>query len=92
MSSINTDPAYAYLVNAFRQNSLLEWAPRKKLYLYHGEDDATVPYQNSVDTYESLLAEGGSADDVTLIPLQGTHSTAVEPYILDFIPKLWALR
>ncbi len=92
LSSINTDPAYAYLVNAFRQNSLLEWAPRKKLYLYHGEDDATVPYQNSVDTYESLLAEGGSADDVTLIPLQGTHSTAVEPYILDFIPKLWALR
>ncbi len=92
LTSIDTDPEYAYLVNAFQQNSLLDWAPTKKLFLYHGEDDTTVPYQNSADTYESLISEGGSVEDLELIPLEGTHSSAVEPYLLDFIPKLWALR
>ena len=92
LTGINSDPSYAYLANAFQQNSLLDWTPKKKLFLYHGEDDTTVPYQNSVDTYEALLANGASGSALTLIPLQGTHSTALEPYILDFIPRLWELR
>jgi pimeloyl-ACP methyl ester carboxylesterase len=92
LTSIDTDPAYAYLVNAFQQNSLLDWTPTKKLYLYHGEDDTTVPYQNSAGTYESLISEGASVEDLELIPLEGTHSSALEPFLLDFIPKLWALR
>lgn len=92
IGSINTDPAYAYLVNAFQENSLVDWAPEKKMFLYHGEEDATVPYQNSVDTYQALLSGGASTDALTLIPLQGTHSSALMPYILDFVPKLWELR
>lgn len=92
LSAIDTDPSYAYLVSAFNQNTLLDWTPDKKVYLYHGKDDSTVPFVNSEDTYQTLLANGTSPDVITLIPLEGTHGSAVTPYLLDFIPKLWALR
>lgn len=92
LSTIDADPAYAYLVNTFNENSLLDWTPKERLYLYHGQDDTTVPFENSEDTYQTLVANGGSPDAITFIPLEGTHSSAVTPYIIDFIPKLWALR
>lgn len=92
ISDLNTDPKYAYLVDAFEENSLTDWAPEIKLFLYHGNSDTTIPPQNSVDTYNSLLSNGASPETISLISLEGNHSTAVTPYILDFVPKLWALR
>lgn len=92
LTNINTDPAYDYLVDAFNENSLADWAPTVKMYMYHGTSDATVPYQNSVDTYNKLILNGASSENVTLTPLTGTHSSAITPYIADFIPKLLALK
>jgi pimeloyl-ACP methyl ester carboxylesterase len=92
LMNINTDPAYDYLVDAFNENSLTDWAPTVKMYMYHGTSDATVPYQNSVDTYNKLILNGASSENVTLTPLTGTHSSAITPYIADFIPKLLALK
>ena len=60
--------------------------------MYHGLSDATVPYQNSVDTYNKLLANGTSTGILTLTPLDGTHSTAIDPYIAAIIEKLLSLK
>jgi pimeloyl-ACP methyl ester carboxylesterase len=92
LANIDTDPAYDYLVDAFNENSLTDWAPEVKMYMYHGTSDATVPHQNSVDTYNKLIANGASSENLTLTSLTGTHSTAITPYIADFIPKLLALK
>jgi pimeloyl-ACP methyl ester carboxylesterase len=90
--NLNSDPEYSYLKNAFVENTLTDWTPVEKMYMYHGESDVTVPYQNSVDTYEKLVANGTSTSSLTFIKLTGDHASAVEPYILDLLPKLWALR
>jgi pimeloyl-ACP methyl ester carboxylesterase len=92
LANINTDLTYNYLVDAFNENSLTDWAPTVKMYMYHGTSDATVPYQNSVDTYNKLITNGASSANLTLTQLTGTHSTAITPYIADFIPKLLALK
>ena len=91
-SDLNTNAQYAYIVDALEENSLTDWKPEKKLFLYHGNADITIPPQNSQDTYDRLISNGASTDIVSLISLEGTHSTAVTPYLLDFVPKLWALR
>jgi hypothetical protein len=54
--------------------------------------DETVPYQNSVKTLNKLLANGASTSTVTLTPLEGTHSSAIEPYIGELIGKLLSLK
>jgi hypothetical protein len=92
LNNIDTDQKYAYLRNAFSENSLTDWTPRSKMFMYHGLSDETVPYQNSVDTYNKLLNNGASLNTISLTSLEGTHSTAIEPYIADFIPKLLTLQ
>ncbi len=86
------EPGSANIVNAFEENSLTDWAPKTKMFMYHGESDTTVPYQNSQSTYDALISNGASESVLTLIPLSGDHISALQPYILDFVPKLWALR
>jgi fermentation-respiration switch protein FrsA (DUF1100 family) len=93
ISNIDTDPQYAYLVNAFEENSLTDWTPTIPMYMYHGDADTTVPYENSVSTYNQLLDNGASASVVTFTTLPGAdHGSGVVPYIEDFIGKLLALR
>ena len=92
VKNINTDPTYSYMVDAFAENSLVDWKPEVKLYLYHGETDTTVPFENSQVTYTKLISNGASTDIVSLTPLAGDHGGAVTPYLLDFVPKLWAMR
>ncbi|HEX6891911.1 MAG TPA: hypothetical protein VF141_14490, partial [Chryseolinea sp.] len=89
---LSSDPEYAYIKNAFAENSLTDWTPSAKMYMYHGESDVTVPYQNSVDTYNKLISNGASNSNLTFIKLSGDHASAIQPYIMDFVPKLWALR
>jgi hypothetical protein len=92
VANIDTDPTYAYLVDTFDENSLTDWVPTVRLYLYHGESDTTVPFENSEVTYTKLIDNGASSDVISLTPLAGTHSTALEPYLVDFVTKLWDLR
>jgi pimeloyl-ACP methyl ester carboxylesterase len=89
---LTSDPEYSYLKNAFVENSLTDWKPVAKMYMYHGESDVTVPYQNSVDTYNKLISNGTSSSSLTFIELTGDHSSALQPYIEDLVPKVWALR
>lgn len=92
LNNIDTDPDYAYLVDAFNDNSLTDWAPGIQMFMYHGLSDETVPYQNSVDTFDKLLANGTSTSVISLTSLEGTHSSAVEPYIANLIEKLLSLK
>lgn len=92
LTKIESDPAYEYLATAFEENSLTDWVPAKTMYMYHGTSDTTVPYSNSVTTYEKLIASGASTDVVSLTTLPGDHGGAVAPYVADFLVKLWDIR
>lgn len=87
LANIDTDPKYAFIVDAFNVNGLTDWNPTVPVYMYHGTADITVPYQNSVDTYQTLVQNGTSPSVLTLTPLNGkTHGTGVVPYIEAFVP------
>ncbi|MEJ7645219.1 MAG: lipase family protein [Chryseolinea sp.] len=91
-ADITSNPSYAYIAQAFEENTLTDWTPTRKMYMYHGLSDKTVPYENSVNTYNGLLARGASDDVISLTPLPGDHISAVTPYIADFLAKLRSLR
>jgi pimeloyl-ACP methyl ester carboxylesterase len=93
LSSIDTNSKFSYIVNAFNENTLLDWYPTKKMFMYHGDADVTVPYQNSVDTYNKLISNGASTATLTFTSFPGaTHGTGVQPYIETFIPQLISLK
>ena len=50
-----SDPNLKIIVDAFDENSLNSWTPKAKMFMYHGTADVTVPYQNSVDTYDKFI-------------------------------------
>jgi pimeloyl-ACP methyl ester carboxylesterase len=93
LANIDSDPRYDYLVNAFEENSLIDWTPSIPMFMYHGNADTTVPYQNSIDTYNQLIANGASASIVTFTTLEGAdHGSGVGPYIEDFVSRLLAMN
>ena len=92
LEKIDSDPDYSYLANAFEENSLTDWTPTKKMFMYHGTSDKTIPYENSVLTYNQLIDNGASEDILSLTPLPGDHITALPTYVTDFLVKLWQLR
>lgn len=87
LAEIDTDPQYAYIVNAFNENSLTGWVPERPMYMYHGDADTTVPYANSVAVYNDFINAG--ADSVYFTTLSGAdHSSGVQPYIELFIQEM----
>tara|TARA_B100001113_G_C20812553_1_gene493177 strand:- start:114 stop:659 length:546 start_codon:yes stop_codon:yes gene_type:complete len=77
---------FSEISDLFEQNSLLDWKPTIPIYLCHGDADITIPYQNSVDTYNNFLALGGSPEIVTLTTFEGAdHYTGVIPYLEYFL-------
>ena len=69
------------VLNAFRDNSLLNWTPVTPLLLVHGDADEYVPYSNSVTAFNTFTANGASVELIT-IP-GGTHSSSVIPAIIS---------
>jgi pimeloyl-ACP methyl ester carboxylesterase len=93
LQNIETASKYTYLTEAFNENSLTDWTPKAKMFMYHGDADITVPYQNSVSTYNKLLANGASTELLKFKTLPGaTHSTGVIPYLEDMIPTVLSLK
>ncbi len=93
LTKIDTDPKYKYVVDAFKDNSLVDWKPVIKMYLYHGDADVTVPYNNSVITYNKLIANGATTSILSLTTLPGAnHGTGVLPYIQNFVPIMVSLK
>lgn len=93
LENIETDQKYGYLVDAFNENSLLDWTPEIKMYMYHGNADTTVPYQNSVSSYNHFIANGASEEVVTFTTLQGAdHASGIFPYLENLIPTILSLK
>ena len=93
LANIDTDPKYKYLIDAFAVNSLHEFVPNKKMIMYHGTADITVPYQNSLDTYNSMIQKGASTEILSFIPLEdATHESGVLPYAVHMIEAFDALK
>jgi len=69
------------------------WAPQTKMIMYHGTADITVPYQNSVDTYNNMLQLGASQNILSLVPLEdATHDSGIYPYIAQVIDTFDGLK
>ncbi len=78
-----------FLKEKFAENSPLNWTPQAPIYFYHGDADVVVPLENSIATYENLLANGADPDHVKLIVLEGyDHSSGAIPYVEDLVQKL----
>jgi pimeloyl-ACP methyl ester carboxylesterase len=93
LQNINTDPKYDYINEAFIDNSLTDWTPKVKMFMYHGDLDITVPYQNSVDVYNHFIQNGASPQVVSFTTLPyATHSSGVTPYLIAFINKVLELK
>ena len=92
-NNVYTDPSLNVLVEALEENSFNQWVPKTKMFMYHGTADITVPYQNSVDTYNNFIANSVNSSLVEFIPLESqTHSTGAIPYILDIFDKFENLK
>lgn len=92
-ANMDTKAEYAYLRNAFIENSLVDWAPKIKMFLYHGDADITVPFENTVTTYNKLIGNGASGDVLTFYVIQGgDHATGFPPYLNDVIRKILSLN
>ncbi len=92
-AEFRSDPdseTFDFVNEKFEENSLLDWTPSSPMYMFHGDVDITVPYQNSVDTHTRLLANG--ATNVTLTSVAGDHGSGAFPYILEVLDKLRVLE
>lgn len=93
LAHLDTDTKYKYIVDAFVDNSVTDWKPTIPVFMYHGDIDVTVPYSNSVASYNKLIANGASTSVVTLTTLQGAdHYTGIFPYIDLFVPKMLSMK
>ena len=84
---------YSEISQLFEQNSLLDWIPEIPMYLYHGDADITVPYQNTVDTYDVFLASGSPPEIIKLTTFEGAdHYTGFVPYLESFMNTIMKLE
>jgi pimeloyl-ACP methyl ester carboxylesterase len=83
VNGINTATDTGFL-SALADNDVFDWKPVAPLRLYHGTYDVTIPFFNSQDAYNAMVARG--ATHVELVTLPGLdHSTALEPYVLGSV-------
>ena len=93
LNNINTDTKYTYINDAFEMNRMDNWVPQKRMILYHGTADTTVPYQNSVDTYNNMISLGASQNILSFVSLEGaTHDSGIYPYIAQIINTFEGLK
>ena len=93
INNIYTDADLKIIVDAFEENSLDQWIPKNKMIMYHGTDDITVPYQNSVDTYNSFISLGADKNIVEFIDLVGeNHSSGSLPYVVSLFDEFEKLK
>lgn len=60
------------LINAFEENTILNWSPQSPIHFFHGDSDNIVPYYNVTTAITKL-----NSNDIQLTPIPGgTHETA----------------
>ena len=89
LENIDSKDEYAYIREAFVDNSPIDFVPEIPLFMYHGDADITVPYQNSVDVYNQFISNGASTEVVTFTTIEGgTHGTGLFPYLEELAGQL----
>lgn len=87
------DPKFATLNDKMEENSLIDWTPSVPMFLYHGDADVTVPYDNSVTSYDQFVQNGVDQSEVTFTTIEGgTHASGIFPYIESFTTEMNRLR
>ncbi len=85
----SNNPSYENFESLIRENSLTDWTAKSPIRMYHGTADVTIPFDNSLKTYEKLLANG--SNDITLVEIEGEdHRTAFIPMFKDMV--LWFIE
>ncbi len=93
LENIDSDDQYAFIREAFEDNSPIDFVPQVPLFMYHGNADITVPYENSVQVYNEFIAQGATDEVVSFTTMEGgTHSTGVAPYLEDMVSRLLQLE
>lgn len=93
LNNINTDAKFSHINDAFSENSLTDWVPKTRMYMFHGDLDITVPYENSVAVYNEFIKNGASKDIVTFTTLPyATHGSGVTPYLIQLINQVLVLK
>ncbi len=72
------------VINAFKENSLLDWSPTAPIKFYHGEADGVIPYQIVLNTVENLKSRSSSTIELYTIT-DGTHATSILPSVIDMV-------
>jgi len=71
-------------INAFKENSLLNWSSRSPILFIHGDQDISAPYSSAIKTIENLKQNTQSSID--LMTLEGLdHESAGLPAIIEMI-------
>jgi len=70
------------LKEAFKMNSVNNWAPQTPTRLYHGTIDNLVPFEVSQKTYESFISNGSDTSVVKLVPTPGIGHEYLPAYQL----------
>jgi len=92
LENFDTDEKYSVFKKSFLDNSLTDWVPQAPIRLYHGTDDITVPYSNTVATFEQLK-ENGTGDNLELVPLEGAnHGSGLIPMFKDAVPWMVGMK
>jgi fermentation-respiration switch protein FrsA (DUF1100 family) len=72
------------------QSSVHNWRPTLPVRLFHGRDDKSVPYANSVSALQTMQGLGAgslvSLTDCTAVP--STHLGCVPDYLLYLLGQL----
>ncbi len=89
LEGLDTDLKFAPFKQLLNENGLIDWHPSVPTYLYHGDADTFIPFQNSVDTYNILLANGANEEILSLTIFEGKdHAGGVIPFAEDVAKKL----
>jgi len=93
LNGFDIDPIYSPLKTTMEANTLVNWIPKAPMRMYHGTDDITVPFDNSQETFDKLLANGTSPQTLEFIPIPGaTHTTGLIPMVESVIPWFEAMK
>lgn len=81
---------FKLLIDAFNENSLLNFKPVTPTKLFHGNADEFVPYENSVKAKDYFVSQGA---DVELVTINGGgHVSSAAPSVIAAIQWFESLR
>ena len=68
------------------ENNIYDWKPQQPVRLYHGQDDITVPYANTLTAQTTMVSNGATHVEITnCVPLSApaNHNNCYLPYLAN---------